>query len=338
MESTNQSLYANGTCTDASVSLGAADLEDAESETVTDRQSSVATDYSETANGGFGSDVTADAFDTTAACSECGAAEFERSSTGEWYCSDCGLLHSGSAVEYSEPGWRPVEQRRTAPATGPSRIGIGTVIGNGDDSTPRWAQYNTRLDHDQETLRHGLKELRALGAALEASDSVVNEAAVLFRRARDEGLLVGHSLEAMAAACIHAVARERRRPFPTKAVAAVSPVECDSIRSAYSKLVRAFNLKISPPTPSAFIPRFAAAVGLSQNICTRARHITESLTEDGAHVGQSPTGVAAAALYGAATEAGVDVTQSQLAEVAHVSVVTLSRQWQTVQAHIEYEQ
>lgn len=86
------------------------------------------------------------------------------------------------------------------------------------------------------------------------------------------------------------------------------------------------------------LPRFAADVGLSQSVCSRALHIAESLIEDGAHVGQSPTGVAVAALYGAATEAGIDVTQSQLAEIAYVSVVTLSRQWQTVQTYLENEQ
>jgi transcription initiation factor TFIIB len=161
---------------------------------------------------------------------------------------------------------------------------------------------------------------------------------MLFRQAADEGLLVGISLESMAAACIHAVARKHHQPFPTKEIAAVSPVTHDNIRTAYSKLVQGTDIKIVPPEPEAFVPRFTAAAGLSQVVCQQAQNLAETLIEDGVHIGQSPTGVAAAAIYGAARECGVEVTQEELANVAHVSVVTLSRQWQTVKTYIETPQ
>jgi transcription initiation factor TFIIB len=267
---------------------------------------------------------------------ECGGEDFEQSTTGEWYCAACGVVHSSSEVKFDEPGWTPWEERRTAQAGNPSRLAVGTVVGDVNGaSTPRWAQYNKRLRHDRETLRHGLRELRAVSAALEASDSLTEQAATLFRRASEEGLLVGQSLEAMAAACVHATARERQRPFPIKQVAAVSPVECDAVRSAFSKLVREFELRVAPPLPTAFVPRFASEVGLSQEARRRAHQLLEAVVNDDAHVGQSPTGVAAAALYGAAKECGESVTQEELAEVAHVSVVTLSRQWQTVKEYTQ---
>jgi transcription initiation factor TFIIB len=215
-------------------------------------------------------------------------------------------------------------------------VTVGTVIGDLEDGgTPRWAQYNKRLQHNQETLRHGLKELRALAAALEANDSITEQSATLFRRAADEDLLVGRSLEAMAAACIHAVARDHQRPYPLKQVADVSPVETDAIRSAFSKLVREFELRVAPPLPTSFIPRFATEVGLSHEVRQRAIQLAETTIEDGSHVGQSPTGVAAAALYGAARQYDESITQAELAEVAHVSVVTLSRQWQTIETLLD---
>jgi len=279
------------------------------------------------------SEPTADTFDTSTECEECGGTTFEQSASGQWYCSECGLLQSKPEVEYTEPGWKATDQRRTSPASAPSRLGVGTVIGETEGPTPRWTQYNTRLSNDNATLRHGLTEVRALGAALEASQSLINEAATLFRQAADEGLLVGLSLEAMAAACIHAIARERHQPFPIKAVAAVSLVDHDTIRTAYSKLVRGTDLQIRPPEPAAFVPRLTADAGLDHSVCQRARTIVESLMDDEAHVGQSPTGVAAAAIYGAAKECGVEVTQEELADVAYVSVVTLSRQWQTIKTY-----
>jgi transcription initiation factor TFIIB len=167
--------------------------------------------------------------------------------------------------------------------------------------------------------------------ALEASDPIAERSAYLFRRVAERGLLVGHSLEAMAAACVHATARETGMPFPLKQVAANSPVDQSDIRSAFGKLLREFDIQIAPPLPTDFIPRFASDADLSNEVRERANQIARVLIEDEVHVGQSPTGVAAAVLYGAAKEWGQPVTQEELATIAYVSVVTLSRQWQRVQ-------
>lgn len=248
----------------------------------------------------------------------------------------CGAVQASIKIEYSEPGWRPEEQRRTQ-STGPvSRVSIGTTIGESpNQSAGRFARYNTRLRHDQESLRHGLKEIRAIAATLEATDTVKEQAAYLYRRAATEGLLVGQSIEAIAAACLHATAREEGVPFPLKQVAEVSPVDYSQIRSAYSKLVSAFDLKVAPPLPTDFIERFTSCVGLAHPIRRTAYEIAQAVIEAEDHVGQSPTGVAAAAVYGAAQLHDEPIGQKELASVAYVSVVTLSRQWQTVQSHIE---
>lgn len=280
--------------------------------------------------------VPAEGFDTNSTCVECGRQSFTRSDVGEWYCDDCGAVHTRAELEFSEPGWTPREERRTGPATDVSRVSVGTKIGsNGGAGEGFWAQFNKRLSHENQSLRHGLRELRALTNALEATESLTEQSAHLFRRAADDGLLVGHSLEAMAAACVHLTARENHVPFPLDQVEENSPVEFQDIKSAVSKLLREYDLQVAPPLPTAFIARFASDAGMSTETRRRARRITEALVDDGAHVGQSPTGVAAAALYGAAKERGEDVTQETLASVAFVSVVTLSRQWQTVKAYLD---
>ena len=216
-----------------------------------------------------------------------------------------------------------------------TQISVGTKIGDSNGETPFWAQYNNRLDHEKQTLRHGLREVRALATALEATESLTEQAAYLFRRVAEDGELVGYSIEAMAGACIHATARENHVPFPLEQIADCSPVPLDDIKSAVSKLLREYDLKVAPPLPTAFIERFASEVNLSAEVRHCAHRVAEAVVEDGAHVGQSPTGIAAAVLYGAAKECDVDVTQEELASVAFVSVVTLSRQWQTVQDYLD---
>ncbi|MFD1646877.1 hypothetical protein [Haloarchaeobius litoreus] len=246
------------------------------------------------------------------------------------------MVHSGVELKFSEPGWTAWTDRRGGPIGSASRLAIGTVVGEaGGSSRPRWAQYNRRLSHNESTLRHGLKEVRALAAALEATESMTEAAGVAFRRSADVGLLVGQSLESVAAASIYLVAREHGQPFPLAHVVSVSPVDRQAVKSAYSKLVREFDAAVAPPLPTAFIHRFASAVGVSQSVCRLATDIASTIVGDGVHVGQSPTGVAAAVIYGAARSCGEAVTQEDLADVAFVSVVTLSRQWQRVKTYFE---
>lgn len=237
-------------------------------------------------------------------------------------------------VEFTEPGWRPPTERRTGPAATIDRLSVGTIIGQTNGRKPSWAKYNDRLNHEQRTLRHGLKEVRALSTALEASRTVTDQAAYLLRRASSEGLLVGHSLEAMAAACLHAAARDAGTPFPLAHIADQSVTDKSSITSAFHKVVRELELPIAPPRPSEFVPRIASDVDMSISIRERALEILDQLVGDGAHVGQSPAGVAAAALYGASRVLGETATQAELADAAYVSVVTLSRQWQTVEEYV----
>jgi transcription initiation factor TFIIB len=281
------------------------------------------------------SEQDAKSFDTTKGCEECRSTSFARSSAGEWYCMACGAVQTAVEVEFTEPKWRPRNQRRTAPSGTASRIAVGTTIGTGDDADAgRWARLNKRLRHDRESLRHGLKELRAVAAAIEASDDLTEQAAYLYRRSADEGLLPGQSIESMAAACVHATARDSGRPFPMKEVGAVSPVGVDEIRASFSKLVRELDVELAPPLPTDYLARFASEAGLSHAVRRHAHQIGQRVIEAEDHVGQSPTGMAAALLYGAAQCKGKSITQEELASIAFVSPVTLSRQWQTVQEHI----
>ncbi|MFC6720290.1 transcription initiation factor IIB family protein [Natrialbaceae archaeon GCM10025896] len=273
----------------------------------------------------------AETFDTSEGCIECGESAFAKSAVGEWYCRKCGTIHSDSEIEFTEPGWRPRNERRTGAAGPVSQVTVGTKIEySNNHAGGRWARHNNRLRHDKETLRHGLKEIRAVAAGLEATSTTTKQAAHLYRRAADNGHLIGQSIEAMAAACVHAVARKNNIPFPLDQVVEVSPVTSSDIRSAYGKLAHELKISLAPPTPIDFIERVGTEADLSQPVRRRAREIAVKLVDNQAHVGQSPTGVAAAMLYGAAQEYNVEITQEELAKAAWVSPVTLSRQWQTV--------
>lgn len=259
-----------------------------------------------------------------------------RSTSGEWYCEACGAVQTRADVQQQDPGWVDEADRRAGPSTGPSEIQVGSSVGvPWNDEGGRWARYNERLSYRNKRLLDSLREIRALTTTLELTDSTCDEAALLFRKAAEDGLLQGRSVEGMAAACVYTAARRNEEPVTFKWLADVSPVEKSDITGSYRKLLSAFDLKMRVPVPVEFVDRIGSDAGLSVLVRNRAREMLNAVRAENEHIGQSPPGMAAAALYGAGTECGTDITQEEIADVAGISVVTLSRQWQIIKGLIE---
>ena len=93
--------------------------------------------------------------------------------------------------------------------------------------------------------------------------------------------------------------------------------------NAYKTLNTELGLPAQPVTPSAFVPRLASELDVSDQIRQRARQLAEASESTGATTGVRPSGFAAACLYKAGREDGRWLTQSDVADVANVSVVTV---------------
>jgi transcription initiation factor TFIIB len=237
----------------------------------------------------------------------------------------------------TEPGWQPVSERRAGPPSSVSRESVGTVIGRGNDDpdAARLAKYNNRLDHRTRALKEGLNEVRSLCSALELPETTETHAAHLYRRAHSARILQGRSQESISAACVYTAARNYHQPVTLTDVADASPVEEATISGAYRVLLRELDIGLRPPEPTDFLAKIAATADLPYRVQRRARKLLEQVMADQRHVGQSPTGVAAAALYAAARALDVSVTQAALADAAGVGTVTVSRQWQSFTDYLD---
>jgi len=80
-------------------------------------------------------------------------------------------------------------------------------------------------------------------------------------------------------------------------------------------------------SPIDFIPRFSTALILSEGTQQKAAKILTRAREQGITVGKDPMGLAAAALYIAAILAGERRTQREIANVAHVTEVTVRNRY-----------
>ena len=260
----------------------------------------------------------------------------------ETVCQDCGLVIDEHQIDHG-PEWRGFDEdereRTGAPLTAARHDrGLSTEIGRGTDANgnelsgqkrrrlARMRREQTRgrfQSKAERNLAHGLSEVRRISSALELSETIRDQACQLFRSAQNENLLQGRSIEAMAAASVYGACRCNGRPRTLNDVTESARVEQSRVTNAYTTLNTELGLPAQPVTPSAFVPRLASELNVSDQIRQRARQLAEASESAGATTGVRPSGFAAACLYKAGREDGRWLTQSDVADVANVSVVTV---------------
>ena len=260
----------------------------------------------------------------------------------ETVCEDCGLVIDEQRIDHG-PEWRAYDEdereRTGAPLTAARHDrGLSTEIGHGTDGkgnelSSQKRRQLARMCREQSrgrwrskaerNLAHGLGEVRRLASSLELSESVRDQACRLFRSAQNKDLLRGRSIEASAAASVYGACRCNGFARVLEEVTEAACVGKSRIRNAYKTLNADLGLPAKPVTPSMFVPRLASDLECSDAIRQRARRLVKHAENEGMTTGVHPAGFAAACLYKASREQGRRLTQSEVAEAANTSTVTV---------------
>jgi len=283
-------------------------------------------------------------------CPECSGQLATDTEHGETVCVDCGLVVEEDEIDRG-PEWRAFDSnekdnksRVGAPTTNMMHDkGLSTNIGWQDkdaygkslssrqrEKMQRLRTWNERFrtrDSKERNLKQALGEVDRMASALGLPDNVRETASVIYRRALDEDLLPGRSIEGVATASLYAAARQAGTPRSLDEIAAVSRVEKDEIARTYRYVVRELKLEIQPADPESYVPRFASDLGLSDEAERRARSLLSTAKSQGIHSGKSPVGLAAAAVYAASLLVNEKVTQSEVSDVANISEVTIRNRY-----------
>ncbi|KDS90569.1 transcription initiation factor IIB 2 [Halorubrum saccharovorum] len=283
-------------------------------------------------------------------CPECGGQLASDTEHGETVCVDCGLVVEEDEIDRG-PEWRAFDSKEKdnksrvgAPTTNMMHDkGLSTNIGWQDkdaygkslssrqrEKMQRLRTWNERFrtrDSKERNLKQALGEIDRMASALGLPDNVRETASVIYRRALDEDLLPGRSIEGVSTSSLYAAARQAGTPRSLDEIAAVSRVEKDEIARTYRYVVRELKLEIQPADPESYVPRFASDLGLSDEAERRARSLLDTAKSQGIHSGKSPVGLAAAAVYAASLLVNEKVTQSDVSEVANISEVTIRNRY-----------
>jgi len=192
----------------------------------------------------------------------------------------------------------------------------------------KWQERIRTKDAGERNLQFALSETDRMASALGVPRSVREVASVIYRRALNEDLIRGRSIEGVATAALYAACRQEGIPRSLDEVAEVSRVPQKEIGRTYRYISQELGLELKPVDPKQFVPRFASALELSEEVQAKATEIIDVSAEQGLLSGKSPTGFAAAAIYAASLLCNEKKTQREVADVAQVTEVTIRNRYQ----------
>jgi transcription initiation factor TFIIB len=201
----------------------------------------------------------------------------------------------------------------------------------------KWHKRASISSSMQRNLSIALTELRRVASYLNIPESLVEAAALLYRKTVKKGLIRGRLIEAVVAAVLYTVCRTYNVPRTLNEMAEASGLTKKEIGRTYRFLVRELKLEVPLTNPIHYIPRFASELNLSGEVQEEGRKILEQAIGNGLISGRGPTGVAAAAVYIAGLLKGERRTQKEVANVAGVTEVTIRNRYRELKKRLNIE-
>ena len=283
-------------------------------------------------------------------CPACGGDGFVTDpETGEITCSQCGLVLLADVLDH-KPEWRAFtpEERRAKTRTGlPMSFlqfdkGLATTFQPYRDvhgrplpskerlKMMRLRRWNIRTgihSSAERNLSQAMNELTRLTDKLHVPRDVEEQAALIYRKALDKGLIRGRNIKGIAAASLYAACRLTQTPRSLREVVEASARRRKEVARCYRLVQRSLNLKMPVDEPVKYVPKIASKVGLGQKTQNLAVDLLQRAKQRNMIVGKGPAGVAAAALYVAAAMKGEKITQKEFADAAGVTEVTVRNRY-----------
>src|SRR3990170_5108297 len=280
-------------------------------------------------------------------CPECGSANLVHDyDTEETVCANCGMVLSESMI-YEGPEWRAftLEERESGSRVGGPTFysvhdkGLSTVIGKVDrDAFGRKLPLSTRLQmwrlrkwqirsraHSSvdRNLAQAMAELDRLSDKLYIHGPIKENAAVVYRKALEKGLVRGRSIAAIVAAALYVACRSSETPRTLREIAEASVLNEKEVARCYRLLLRTLDIQMPIADPITYISKIGERIGITGQTQGLAIRILREAKKRRIASGKDPMGLAAAALYIACLQSNEKKTQKDIAEAAGVTEVTI---------------
>ena len=278
--------------------------------------------------------------------------------SGEVICSNCGHVNNENRPEWCGVSSSPAQQiannrNRTGMPTSLARhdMGLATIIGriNIDasghalDPAMRTTMERLRLwdirtqirSSADRNLKNAFNQLQKLRDRLGISDVAVEKTAYLYRKAQERGLVRGRTIPAVLTAAAYVACREMGTSKTLKDIAMAVDIRRKDLSRTYRLLIIELDLKVPMADPIKCISKVANKAGLKEKTKRHAIDIMYEVSKRGITAGKDPMGLAASVLYLSSFDVGERVTQSQIADAAGVTEVTLRNRFKDLKGKLQ---
>jgi transcription initiation factor TFIIB len=185
-------------------------------------------------------------------------------------------------------------------------------------------------------LRQAFSELDRLRDKLGVSDAVVEKTAYIYRKAQEKGLVRGRTISATVGAALYIACRETGTSRTLKDIAQIGNIKRKDLARIYRLVVMELDLKIPLIDPMKCITRVANKANLTERTKRAAVDIMKKVTKSGISAGKDPMGLAASVLYIACLNTGESRTQTDIADAAGVTEVTVRNRYKNLKDQLAF--
>ena len=298
---------------------------------------------------------------------ECGSTAFlQDTETGELVCKHCGLV-AFEEISFEPtpkgiylPGGGTERKQHGSYSTGTVAGGLSTLVGHYVDLADlsqkerhqffrlrRWQRRTQDNDGTDRNLKVALGYMQAISSDLTIPRHAQELAAKIYRKALNAQLVRGRTIIHVSAAALYFACRRRGVSRTIVDFATSKPLsneentfrECElHIARDYRMLLRDLKLRVPVPSAMPLIAQICSQLGLPSSVEEAAAELLREYKEKKFSGGKSPSGLAAAAVYIACNDIGVDITQKQLADAAQVTEVTIRNRYKGIITDLKREE
>lgn len=191
-----------------------------------------------------------------------------------------------------------------------------------------------------ETAARGLKLLDGLADEAELPQKVRHTAFDMYRQVVEQTDLSGRSIKEIASGTLLLAVKRNSEPINVDELVETCPSTRRSVFREKNRIQSTLGIKTEPVTAEDYLDKYCEKLSVDNSTKKRTTQILKESEDNGfMQAGKSPRGVAAGVLYLGALLSDADqrLTQSELAEMAGVTEVTLRTHYRNIAEKAGYE-
>ena len=270
-------------------------------------------------------------------------------------CQNCGLVLGRAYISQEKRAYTADEvknRRRTEPrwrSYGPRTvIGINTPDAKGQMLQGRKQAMFNRLSKIQGSLVNSLErnywearpKMNQLSQKLNIPEHISETAWKIYSEVAKQKLTMGRSIDGFTTASLYAAIRIHDFPRLLEEVVEIALLPLRSVHRSLGLIVRnvlpVLNLRYRPVSPEPLVYRFGNDLNLPIQVQKKAADLLHYALKHGLkNMGKDPKGLASAALYLAAKNSETRRTQTEIANVARITEVTLRTRAKQIKTNLQ---